>query len=187
MAKVIDSEGQEHDSIEAFFNSRDSKITWYESLWWGFTEVFKRIFVSAPRKMKYRLQKMLRGYSDLDIWNANTAIAKFVTPLLKDLLQQNKAVPLSIYDECNENADLAFKRWSYYQRLMIFSFEYETYLSGSLSTKKEKEFERKYLLSSKALEVISVDDPDSKRLQYLSKRQKRGLELFAQYFNDLWY
>jgi len=117
---------------------------------------------------KWFLQRMFRGYSDIDIWNLDNYIEKSVLPKLKIFRENTQAYP-SIPGECE-----SFEEWQAILDDMIFGIEFglnddDWYIEHVLYKKGEDK--------EKALELFN-------RMQ---SRAQRGRELFGKWLTALWW
>lgn len=131
------------------------------------------------RWIKWFFQFMKRGFSDRQVWSLDYTIAKFILPRLKRFRDTEAiiSIPCSLglsfshrvnyYDENDkskekEKFDANVVAWQAIIDDMIFAFECVVN-------------DDEYLL------IRSEEERDERE-----KRIKRGLALFAKYFNDLW-
>lgn len=117
------------------------------------------------KSIKWKLQKIFRGYSDIEMWNLDDTISKWIVPKLKTFKSITQGYPASLD---------TFEEWQDMLDEMIFGFEWpanETewytknvfYLTGDAKEEKRKEFEA------------------------MNDRAKKGRMLFAAHFNGLWW
>lgn len=117
------------------------------------------------KNLKWKLQKIFRGYSDIEMWNLDDTISKWIVPKLKEFKKTAQGYPAYLN---------SFEQWQDILDEMIFGFEWPTeetewyaenvfYLTGDAKEEKIKEFEAR------------ID------------RAKKGRMLFAEHFNGLWW
>ena len=117
------------------------------------------------KHLKWKIQKIFRGYSDIEMWNLDDTISKWIVPKLKEFKKITQGHPASLD---------TFEEWQDMLDEMIFGFEWpmnETnwymenvfYLADEIKSEKIKEFET------------------------LNDRAEKGRMLFAEYFNGLWW
>lgn len=119
----------------------------------------------VKNNIKWWFQKKTRGYSDLELWNLDNTIAKWIVPRLKAFRDRTKAYPANLE---------SFEQWREMLDEMIFGFEFtsisdEWYrdnvfqCSGDMHDKKMNEFES------------------------MAKRAENGRILFAKHFDGIWW
>lgn len=148
------------------------KTCLFLSRWWY------RLTEGLYFKIKYFLQRRIRGYDDLDKWNAAWYIARKAIPVLKDM--RNSFVGTSIKwhredrfgdiieltrDEAfaDENNPSSFTEdeWRAILDDIIYAFQF-TLDQDSDTPYNQEQYEKNY------------------------KRHKRGLKLFSIYYMNLW-
>ncbi len=79
---------------EGFQNSMDRLFHWrYAPLRaWKF-------FLRIPRELKWKLQRMTRGWSDQDVWGAYSYIADVISGMLVHLSEHHGGHPIDMTDE----------------------------------------------------------------------------------------
>lgn len=108
-------------------------------------------------------QKKMRGYSDLELWNLDDTIAKWIVPRLKAFRDTTQAYPANLE---------SFEQWQEMLGEMIFGFEFssdEWYRDNALGRPKEEREKKKNELES------------------MVKRAENGRVLFAKHFNEIWW
>ena len=131
-------------------------------------------------KIKYFIQRVLRGYDDLDKWNAAWYIARKSIPVLKDFRNNFSGTSIKWHREdrfgdiielkkdevfVDEGVPLAFTEdeWRAILDDIIFAFQF-----------KLNEDSKNYLPYCEATYKENY------------KRHKRGLKLFSIYYMNLW-
>jgi hypothetical protein len=161
-----------------------SKNKYAEALYLFFWKWYYRLTSSLYFKIKYALQRLFRGYDDLDTWNAAWYIARRAIPVLKAMRNRFHGTSIKWHREDRfGNLELltvdevyagskepgyegpnAFTEdeWGAILDDIIFAFQWQIDLDAYHDTRDEQDF--------KAGE----------------KRQKRGLQLFSLYYKNLW-
>lgn len=115
------------------------------------------------KSLKWRRQKRRRGWSDLELWNLDDTVSKWLVPRLKAFRANTIGYP----------PDIEFTDWQIEIGEMIFGFEFD----GPEWYEKN---------------VFPIKDPDEreKKLNEYKERCKRaedGRILFAKRFEHLWW
>lgn len=113
--------------------------------------------------LRWWFQKKRRGYSDLELWNLDDTIAKWIVPRLKAFRDTTQAYPANLE---------SFEQWQEMLGEMIFGFEFssdEWYRDNVFQCSKES-------LEEKMAEFDS-----------LVQRAENGRVLFAKHFNGIWW
>ncbi len=72
-----------------------------------------RSVIYSPRKIKWAYQRMVRGYSDADVWNADTYLAGQIAGIMRSLAKNGNTIPTSYghgLDEFYPDTDIMLKR-----------------------------------------------------------------------------
>ncbi len=107
--------------------------------------------------VKWSYQRARRGYADVDVWNANSALCKLISSFVRELRIRGHGIPGSFVDEDGNclidewNAVLQKIEDGFEARLKVYDCEY------------------------------SDDDFDK-----LDELFKDGMHLFVQHFDELW-
>ena len=115
------------------------------------------------RSLKWWLQKKRRGWSDLELWNLDDTVSKWIVPRLKAFRANTIGCP----------PDMEFTDWQIEIGEMIFGFEFD----GPEWYEKN---------------VFPIKDQDAKNAKIkeyidLCKRAEDGRILFAKRFDHLWW
>lgn len=115
------------------------------------------------RSLKWWLQKKKRGWSDLELWNLDDTVSKWIVPRLKAFRAETIGCP----------PDMEFIDWQLEISEMIFGFEFD----GPEWYEKN---------------VFPIKDQDAKNAKIkeyidLCKRAEDGRILFAKRFDHLWW
>ena len=161
-----------------------SKNKYIEAIYLFFWKWYYRLTSSLFYKCKYTLQHLIRGYSDLDKWNAAWYIARKAVPVLtamrnsfhgtsvkwhrEDRFGNIEALTLDeVYAGSTEpgyEGPNAFTEdeWRAILDDIIFAFQWQIELDAYKDIRDEEDFKSN------------------------EKRQKRGLQLFSIYYKNLW-
>lgn len=159
------------------------KLKILNSLYYSFWKYYYK-FIGIPYKIKYFVQRHTRGYDDLDKWNASWYIARKAAPVLRAMKQKLHGTAIKrhienrhgiiielseeeIYANSNEKdwqgpAAFTEEEWNSILDDIIFAFQFHIDFDTVDGTISEEDAKKGF------------------------KRQKRGLQLFAIYFNSLW-
>lgn len=140
---------------------------WYERVWWGVSDAWN----SARRGIKWKFQRMFRGYSDYEVWNLGCASAKYILPRLKAFAEDTIAYPPA-YE--------TFEDWKADLEKMIAAFDWAANLD-----EREDELIRKcggYFAKDADGETAWV-----KRLAEKEKEVEEGMALFGKNILNLWW
>ena len=113
--------------------------------------------------LKMWWQRKTRGWSDVEVWNLDDTVSKWIVPRLKAFRAGTIGYP----------PEMQFSDWQIEIGEMIFGFEFD----GPEWYKKN---------------VFPIKDPDAKNAKIkeyidLCKRAEDGRILFAKRFNHLWW
>jgi len=136
---------------------------------------------AIPFTLKYFLQRLAKGYDDLDKWNIAWYISRKAAPILKEwrngkmhgsaLIRHREDRFGNIIElkddeiyvkDCNEPRAFEMNEWQAILDDIIFAFQWQIDFDSLDGTVSDNEFKKG------------------------NKRQKRGLKLFSIYFNSLW-
>lgn len=123
----------------------------------------KMIIEDLKFDIKMWWQRKTRGWSDLELWNLDDTVSKWIVPRLKAFRANTIGYP----------PDIEFIDWQIEIGEMIFGFEFN-----------DSEWYEK--------NVFPIKDPAEKeakmeRYKVLCKRAENGRILFAKRFNNLWW
>lgn len=161
-----------------------SKNPLFEGLYLWFWKYYYKL-TTIPFKLKYFLQRLFRGYDDLDKWNVAWYIARKAVPVLKawkngkingtslkwhredrfgniSELTADEVYADSKSEGWEGPAAFTLEEWKAILDDIIFAFQWQIDFDSVDGTVDEKDFKRG------------------------NARQKRGLKLFSIYFNSLW-
>jgi hypothetical protein len=127
------------------------------------------------RHIKWFYQRITRGFDDRECWNLNTTIAKFLIPRLKVFKTNTHTFP----------SEISLEEWDIALLQMIDAFELYILDNDDLNYDDVKiEFDEKG-----HLQITKDPDKEKVRNTIIESRRKRiedGLNLFREYFYDLW-
>lgn len=161
---------------QGFFDDMDRLFSWR---WAPFR--FGKTLLRLPKELKWKWQRMQRGWADCDTWSLDRYISDVLIGSLTHLKENNHSLPMSFCGEMKMRKngtwyhtvsdEDASKAWNACLQEMIDGF-------GS----KDKEDD---------LENPDFSDPVAKAAWYaeierLQAKQTKALALFAEHFNDLW-
>lgn len=125
------------------------------------------------REIKWFFQRGIRGWADCDCWSFDNHLNKIIIAGLKRLKEDHQGCPSDLWDGGAVNQEC----WKWYFILdeMIQGFQAAEIITNGhcmyFSETPEGMFEYKL---------------DKEQLENLSKKYKRGMELFAEYHLNLW-
>ena len=112
------------------------------------------------RKIKWFIQRGIRGWADSDTWDFHCYLADIITGGTKYLLENQHGYPGSLTE----------KEWDQKLKEMIWAFEYYRDYSDIWYQ-----------------DVCRVDSTQAdKNKEINEKRAKEGLKIFIEHFRDLW-
>ena len=145
---------------------KNYKHTWYKSAFWFLV----REIPNLPKTIKWRTQRLFRGYSDCDLWGLDEHLAKLIVKRLKAFRKiKRHGIPCDFAKgDSDEDFEKGLIKWEEIIDEMIWTFEYviNDYCFGV-----DEVFEPKY---------------NKEKAEELGKRYEKGIKLFAKYFSNLW-
>ena len=136
------------------------------------------------KKIKWFFQKILRGYSTLELWNLDYTFSKFILKRLKAFQKMKRY---------GHPSDLkSMEEWNSIIDKMIFSFEYaqfdygmdEDYLGHNRIWEPIQEKQEVFKINNKPVYVNWRYNKDIHDIDH--KKYQEGIELFSKYFSNLW-
>ena len=123
-------------------------------------------------KIKYKIQRIKRGWSDQDNWSFMDYMCDIIPPMIRQMKKNSISCSPEFYDEKNVNNEC--KQWEDILEEIAQGFEAGKAISDcSMRWKKDH---KKY----------SLDWEDEKKEQeLLAKKLDRGMELFGKHFLNL--
>jgi hypothetical protein len=136
----------------------------FKNLWedcvYALSWKYGSLWIWIKRNTVWHDQKIVRGYSDPDIWGLNECLTRFILPRLIAFRDQNfHGVPLGVESE---------EEWKEVLDKIILAFDL---------MRKDDECEWDY---------DGDDENFYELLKQDGERVTEGLELFAKYYRDLW-
>lgn len=120
-------------------------------------EAIADFFKEIYRKIKYFIQRGQRGYSDSDLWDAHSHISVLIARMMEDLSKKHSGHPMGLTN----------KKWEKILKDIAGGFmasEELSDLTNMLSNRKREEARRKRL----------------------NKKFDKAIDLFREYFLNLW-
>jgi hypothetical protein len=158
-----------------------SKIRWVEEICLFLSRWKYRLTGALYFKIKYFVQRLTRGYDNLDKWNAAWYIARKAIPVLKAMRNEFHGTSVrwhredrfgniieltkdEVFIDDNIPDSLSEDEWRSVLDDIIFAFEFTLDLDNgdAFTNYSQEKYENNY------------------------KRQKRGLKLFSIYYMNLW-
>jgi hypothetical protein len=143
------------------------KISLFERfVWWPIVRFF-RFFKESPDNIKWALQRVKNGYSDLDVWSLCHATSNIVINGCKYLRDHGHGYPSTVlakYQPC------------------------KTFYKRDKKAEKEAIAEWNSILNK----IIRAFELKNKQAEYLTltkqelREVKEGFKLFEEYYNALW-
>lgn len=161
---------------QGFLDSMDRLFDWrWAPYRWG------KWVLDIPRELKWKWQRMNRGWSDCDAWNANHYIAKVLVGMLTHIKKHHVGMPM---DMCGEWYTDENGSWKHSRTDDEASAAWEACLQEMIDGFSMMEAEDE-------LPNPNFDDPASRKawnhkLVQMEDKKQRGLYLFAKHFNSLW-
>lgn len=125
--------------------------------------------------IKFKMQKVQRGYSDIDVWNIHSWFLNTIVPMLKQLKETHMGYPCGMTSE----------EWEQILDKMIFCFTEANEETCSQKNEYQLEFDNMFNCKNKDI----LNDYTNREIEidkYMKKNLDEGLDLFKQYFYDLW-
>jgi len=121
-------------------------------------------------RIKHYWQRATRGYSDEDLWGFQDYLSVMIPSALRRLKEMNSSCPSDLYDEKKVNDE--FHKWNEILEEIAQGFE-ATKNPDCMYWDKAKEgyMEMKY---------------DKKKSAQQAKKFERGMDLFKEYYYNLW-
>lgn len=161
---------------QGFLDSMDRLFDWrWAPYRWG------KWVLDIPRELKWKWQRMNRGWADCDTWNANYYIAEVLAGMLGHLKKHHVGMPMEFCGEMKMREDGTWYHtipddessaaWEACLQEMIDGFKMQNAMND--------------------LDNPNFDDPVdrkawSNKLIEMQDKQDRGLYLFAKHFGNLW-
>lgn len=138
---------------------------------------FKRIS-HIHKDIKWMFQRLIRGYSDCDLWNLDDYISKMMAKMLKDFKKNN----INSHPSEFEN----IKDWHIALDKMIWAFENYNEDDYCFTYHGEMKCGDPDPLTGNVKLLDSGCTCDKEKLNQHWKKTEEGINLFAKHFYDLW-
>lgn len=119
------------------------------------------------KRIKYFIQRGVRGYSDEDTWDAHYYLCKIIPPMVRNIKENSIGCPSDLYDESKKNDEC----WRWEEVLESIAQGFEAAID--LSFMKYMEFKDGKMQSNE------------ERRKNLVKKYEEGISLFHDYFMAL--
>jgi len=131
-----------------------------------------RFFSNLKYEIKLAYQRLTRGYDDRWIWSFNHQLADVGIDVFKHLSEKAFGHPSSI----------SYKKWQGILKKISEGFEaYKEISEGDSYMMPTGYYHNEGFLKGVEKRVVN-----KRKLRALQKKQKKGLELFVKWFNNLW-
>ena len=137
--------------------------------------------LNIHRKLRFLFQRVRWGFSDRDLWNFDTTIAKFMIPRLKRFSKIKHSYPGWNFET---DSEMSFEEWTEILSKIINAFE--VFLMDDPDIEYIKEA---WIDDGGCFHSITDPDLEEKFKVEQERRQKvvkEGLKLFSIYFESLW-
>jgi len=160
-----------------------SKNKFIESVYLFFWKYVYKIS-TCRFSIKYFFQRHLRGYDDLDKWNAAWLIARKAVPVLKDMRDNFKGTSIRYHTENRHGEIIELSHDEVFGRCKEPGFEHPDALTEEQwkAVLDDIIFAFQWQIDFDSFDGSVSEDEFKKG----NKRQKRGLKLFSIYYNNLW-
>jgi hypothetical protein len=171
--KLLENVLEEETPYFSLFDTDEDIKSNKERLYELFYSIFRRI-KDMYCSVKYLIQRIFRPnhLSDVDLWNLDSTMAKWIYPRLKAFIERKRYGYASIFSEYNENEweskeqyDKAIKEgkhlgggaeaWEKVLQEMIFAFEWKVYYECCEDEKQRDKFCKKW----------NIKNPHKKKLE----------------------
>jgi len=166
--------------IKSYFNI-DEPV--YSNLWFVertclfFSKWSYKLTKGLFFKTKFALQRLLRGYDDLDKWNAAWYISRKSIPVLKEMRNEFKSTSLRWHREDRHGNIIELSRDEVFSEeppLSLSEEEWRNILDDII-------FALQFVLNEDSEEVFTEENYNKN-----FKRHKKGMKLLSIYFMNLW-
>ena len=125
------------------------------------------------REIKWFIQRGKRGYSDKDVWAFDSYIAGMISNGIRTLEDHHHGCPSELWDESRVNNEC----WKWEEILEEIAQGFEA---------SQKICDMDYFFAEENEDGLYEHKIDKKRLEQLTKKYKRGMELFSEHFMSMW-
>lgn len=125
------------------------------------------------KRIKYFIQRGMRGYSDEDTWDFHSYLCDILIPVLRKLSKKNMGCPSSFWDKESKNDEC--HKWSESLESMAQGFEAAQAVNSMQYYKKIKNEDGSW-----------SQEIDKEKLKLLTEKYDIGIKLFCDNFLSLW-
>lgn len=128
-----------------------------------------------PKYLKWRWQRMTRGYSDRDTWCLCMYLSKIIVGSVQQMKEQGRSYPASFYELGDEAAVAA---WHKVLDEIIWTYETSVKILSQDLIMPENDAAREELKKWKRCPPVMTKEECT--------RYEQGIQFFVKYFFDLW-
>lgn len=170
---------------------------WYVDAYWAIYRFFK-YHVRSPfrwcREIKWKFQRMNRGWAECDTWNLDSYLSKLIPEAITHLKNEAHGYPSSFAgespeDHINDDWKPRVEKWNHILDEICDGFHAHTRIVDSDYQKEIGEFPLRTREMSDEEFNKAVDKYFRARQKEIDKDQKifkHGMKLFTIYFGNLW-
>ncbi len=125
------------------------------------------------KEIKWFWQRGRRGYADCDVWGFDSYIARMISGGIRNLKDHHHGCPSELWDDGAVNQE--WYRWEEILEEIAQGFE-----------ASQKICDMDYFFTGENEDGLYEHKIDKERLEQLTKKYKRGIALFSEYFMNLW-
>lgn len=125
------------------------------------------------KSIKWFIQRGRRGYADCDVWSFDSYIAKMISSGIRTLKKSHHGCPRELWDEGAVNQEC----WRWEEILEDIAQGFDA---------SQKILDMDYFFIEENEDGMYVHKIDKERMEQLTKKYKRGISLFSEYFMNLW-
>ena len=125
------------------------------------------------RRIKYFIQRGMRGYSDEDLWDFDGYLSTIIAPAVRHLSKNSHGCPSDLFDKDKKNDEC--HRWKEILEEIAQGFDAARALKGHGMMNFEKQAD--------GMQKLVFDENHQK---HLSDKFNKVMQLFSQYFLGLW-
>ena len=142
--------------------------------WYDLRHYPPKIELTDLRKFKKWYQRAKRGYADEDVWGVNSYLCEIIPPMLRKIKEEHYGCPGNLFDASRKN-DECWK-WKEILEEIAQGFEAGEALINHEVTQWTP-------IEGKNLYAFETDED---KIKQCSEKFNRGMELFKEYFFNLW-
>lgn len=125
------------------------------------------------REIKYFWQRGRRGWADKDCWSFDSYIAGMISGGIRTLKKSHHGCPSEIFDESRKNNEC----WRWEEILEEIAQGFDAC---------QKILDMDYFFTEENEDGMYEHKIDKERMEQLTKKYNRGMELFSEHFMNLW-